>query len=161
MRMLLPHPLVSLALFLLWMLLNQSMAPGPALVGLVAALLGGRMLTRLRPARLRVRHPLVALRLAGIVVVDIIRSNIGVAQVILGRRKERHSGFIHIPLAMRDTRALAALAAILTATPGTAWVEYDHEEGWLLLHILDLVDEEYWVRIVKDRYEQPLMEIFE
>lgn len=161
MRMLLPHPLVSLALFLLWLLLNQTVAPGPALVGVVVALLGGRMLTRLRPAKLRVGRPLVALRLAGIVAVDIIRSNIGVAQVIMGRRKERHSGFIHIHLAMRDPRGLAALATILTATPGTAWVEYDDEEGWLLLHILDLVDEDYWVRIVKDRYEQPLMEIFE
>lgn len=161
MRMLLPHPLVSLALFLLWLLLNQTMAPGPALVGLVVALLGGWMLKRLRPERLQVGRPMAALRLAGIVAVDIIRSNIGVALVIMGRRKERHSGFIHIRLAMQDPRALAALSVILTATPGTAWVEYDPEEGWLLLHILDLVDEEHWVRIVKDRYEQPLMEIFQ
>lgn len=161
MRRLLPHPLVSLGLFILWLLLNQTVAPGPALVGVVVALLGGLMLTRLRPADLRVRRPGAAIRLAGIVAVDIIRSNIGVAQVILNRRRPRHAGFIHIQLAMRDPRALAALATILTATPGTAWVEYDNEKGWLLLHILDLVEEEHWVRIVKDRYERPLMEIFQ
>jgi multicomponent K+:H+ antiporter subunit E len=158
--MLLPHPLISLALFLLWLLLNQTIAPGPALVGLVVAVLGGLMLTRLRPAKLRMGAPLVALRLAMIVTVDILRSNVAVVQVILGRQKQRQTGFIHIPLTTRDPRALAALAVILTATPGTAWVEYDDEEGWLLLHILDLVDEEEWVRIVKDRYERPLMEIF-
>ena len=161
MRMLLPHPLVSLSLFVLWLLLNQTVAPGPALLGLAVALVGGWMLKRIRSAHLQVGRPLAALRLAGVVAVDILRSNIGVAQVIMGRRKERHSGFIHIPLSLRDPRALAALAVILTATPGTAWVEYDPEEGWLLLHILDLIDEEEWVRTVKDRYEQPLMEIFQ
>ena len=29
------------------------------------------------------------------------------------------------------------------------------------LHVLDLVDEETWVRLIKDRYERRLMEIFE
>ena len=33
--------------------------------------------------------------------------------------------------------------------------------GRLLLHVLDLVDEETWVRLIKDRYERRLMEIFE
>jgi multicomponent K+:H+ antiporter subunit E len=65
-----------------------------------------------------------------------------------------------VRLALRDPQALAALATILTATPGTAWVEFDSEDGWLLLHVLDLIEEESWVRIVKDRYEQRLMEIF-
>jgi multicomponent K+:H+ antiporter subunit E len=31
----------------------------------------------------------------------------------------------------------------------------------LLLHVLDLIDQESWVRIIKQRYEQPLMEIFQ
>ena len=62
---------------------------------------------------------------------------------------------------MRNESALAALACVLTATPGTAWVEFDTETGILLLHVLDLIDEESWVHIVKDRYEQPLMEIFQ
>jgi multicomponent K+:H+ antiporter subunit E len=52
------------------------------------------------------------------------------------------------------------LACILTATPGTAWVEFDSKDGWLLLHVLDLIDQETWVDIVKNRYEQPLLEIF-
>jgi multicomponent K+:H+ antiporter subunit E len=62
---------------------------------------------------------------------------------------------------MRDPYGLAALACIITATPGTVWVEYDSAQGTMLLHVLDLVDEEEWVRIIKDRYERRLMEIFE
>ena len=56
---------------------------------------------------------------------------------------------------------LAALACIITATPGTLWVEYDSADNTMLLHVLDLIDEEEWVRIIKDRYETRLMEIFE
>ena len=31
----------------------------------------------------------------------------------------------------------------------------------MLLHVLDLIDEEEWVRIIKDKWERRLMEIFE
>ncbi|MCO6416897.1 Na+/H+ antiporter subunit E [Siccirubricoccus sp. KC 17139] len=160
MRRLLPHPLVSAALLALWLLLNQTLAPGPALVGIVVALLGGRAYDRLEQGRPRLRRPGIALRLAGLVLVDVARSNLAVARLILNRRQDPPAGFIRIPLALRDPRALAVLAAILTATPGSAWVEFDAEEGWLLLHVLDLGEEGEWVRLVKDRYEQPLLEIF-
>ncbi|WP_149536485.1 Na+/H+ antiporter subunit E [Siccirubricoccus phaeus] len=160
MRKLLPHPLVSAALLLLWLVLDQTLAPGPVLIGSIIALIGGWTLAQLDPGRPRLRRPGVALRLAGQVLLDVARSNLAVARAILGRPKDRRAGFIRIPLALRDPRALAVLAAILTATPGSAWVEYDGEEGCLLLHVLDLGEEEEWMRLVKDRYEQPLMEIF-
>lgn len=160
MRRLLPHPFISASLFLLWLLLNQTVAPGPALVGLAVALIGGRALSLLDQGRPRLRRPGLALLLAGRVLLDIARSNLAVMRIILVRRAERRAGFLRIRLALRDSQALAVLACILTATPGSAWVEFDAEEGWLLLHVLDLGDEEEWVRLVKERYEQPLMEIF-
>jgi multicomponent K+:H+ antiporter subunit E len=161
MSRILPHPLASAGLFVLWLLLNQTLAPGPVLVAMAVALLGGLMLARLRPASVRVTQPGLVLRLAGAMAVDVIRSNFAVAQVILGRKRSRRSGFIRIQLETRNPWALASLALILTATPGTAWVEYDTEDGWLLLHVLDLIDEESWARIVRERYERPLMEIFQ
>ncbi|MDB5370588.1 MAG: multisubunit potassium/proton antiporter, PhaE subunit [Roseomonas sp.] len=161
MRRLLPHPIVSAALFVMWLLLNESIAPGPMLVGAVLAVLGGWALALLKPGRTRLRRLGVALRLAGVVVADLVRSNIAVTQVILHRRRDRRAGFLRIHLTLRNPQALAVLACILTATPGTAWVEYDTEDGWLLLHVLDLIDEASWVSIVKDRYERPLMEIFQ
>ena len=160
MRALLPHPLVSAGLFVMWLLLQQTAMPGPALVGVVVALLGGWALALLRPGRLRVGRVGAILRLARHVAVDVIRSNLAVTQVILLRRKDRRSGFIRLKLVLREPEALAILAVILTATPGTAWVEYEPEDGCLLLHVLDLIDEASWARIIRERYEQPLMEIF-
>ncbi|PHK94190.1 Na+/H+ antiporter subunit E [Pseudoroseomonas rhizosphaerae] len=160
MRWLLPHPVISAGLLAFWLMASRSVAPGPMLVGAIIALLGGWALTLLDPPKVRIRRPGLILQLAGRVFVDIIRSNLAVARIVLSRRLPRRTGFLHIPLALREPHALAVLACILTATPGTAWLEFDAEEGWLLIHVLDLIDEEEWVRIVKERYEAPLLEIF-
>lgn len=161
MRRLLPHPFVSAALFVLWLLLNETVAPGPALIGAVLAVAGGWLLQLLEPGRAGAWRLGVAARLLAAVSVDVIQSNIAVARIILlPHRPGRRSGFMRIPIALRDPYGLAALACILTATPGTAWVEFDPSEGWLLIHVLDLGDEEQWVRTIKERYERPLMEIF-
>lgn len=160
MRWLLPHPLVSASIFVLWLLLNRTYAPGPALVGVVVALLAGWALAQLDPGRPRIRRPDVALKLFLRVLVDIAKSNLAVTRNILERKSDRRAGFIRIHLALREPQGLAILACIVTATPGSAWVEYDAEEGLLLIHVLDVGEEADWVRLIKDRYEQPLMEIF-
>ena len=46
-------------------------------------------------------------------------------------------------------RGLAVLACIVTATPGTSWAHYEAAANVLTLHVLDLVDEEAWVRQFK------------
>jgi multicomponent K+:H+ antiporter subunit E len=157
-----PFPLLSAGLFVMWLLLNQSLAPGQVLLGAVVALAGGWALAPLRPPRARLRRPWAMIRLAGLVLADIVRSNIAVASIILGpgKRRER-SGFVDIPLELRDPYALATLACIITATPGTLWVSFDSASGVVMIHVLDLVDESDWVRIVKHRYERLLREIFE
>jgi multicomponent K+:H+ antiporter subunit E len=162
MRRLLPYPLIWACLLLLWVLLSESLSPGNFLLGTLVALLACWGLAMLRPAVSRPRRPAVAMRLLGMVLADIFRSNIAVSRIILNPRKHgRRAGFVSIPLELRDPNGLAVLACILTAAPGTAWVEFDSAEGTLLLHILDLADEESWIGIVKNRYERPLMEIFQ
>jgi multicomponent K+:H+ antiporter subunit E len=79
----------------------------------------------------------------------------------MGRRRKHVPGFVAIPLDLRDRNGLAVLACIVTSTPGTAWVEYAADSGVLVIHVLDLVSEEEWVDLIKNRYESMLMEIFE
>ncbi len=158
----LPFPLLAASLLAMWLLLAGSASPGAVLLGVLLALLGGRALLALDPGRARLRRPRVALELAWVVLVEVVRSNNAVARIVLApRTRGLASGFVRVPLDLRDPYGLAALACIVTATPGTVWVEYDSAEGAMLLHVLDLIDEEGWVRIVKDRYERRLMEIFE
>jgi len=94
--------------------------------------------------------------------VDIVRSNFAVATVVLGPRERRsHSDFMQIPIELRDPHGLAMLACIITATPGTVWAGLSVDGATLTIHVLDLQDKEVWIRTIKDRYEQPLKEIFE
>ena len=65
------------------------------------------------------------------------------------------------PVAAYNANALAVLAMILCLTPGTAWGELSLDRSTLLLHVFDLKDEQGMIRMIKDRYEKPLMEIFE
>jgi multicomponent K+:H+ antiporter subunit E len=162
MRRWLPFPMLTASLLAMWLLLAGSVAPGTVVLGGVLALGAVRALMALAPPKTRFQRPRAALGLALVVLAEIIRSNNAVARIILrpGTR-HRRSGFVRIPLDMRAPYGLAALACIITATPGTLWVEYDSADSTMLLHVLDLIDEEEWIRIIKDRYERRLMEIFE
>jgi multicomponent K+:H+ antiporter subunit E len=158
MTRLLPYPRLSAGLLLLWLLLNQALSPGQLLLGTLIAIAGGWALAKLELQPSRLRRPRAILGLMGVVLRDILRSNVAVARIILGSR-EASSGFMSIPLALRNPYGLAALACIITSTPGTLWVNFDAATGVLTIHVLDLVDEAEWVAVIKERYERPLLEI--
>jgi multicomponent K+:H+ antiporter subunit E len=161
-RRLVPHPLLLVSLIALWLLLQQSLSLGHILLGTIIALLASQGMAALRPEKVRIRFTSAIPRLAMTVVSDIIRSNIAVARIILTRENpHRTSGFIRLPLDMRNRHGLAVLGIIITATPGTLWMQYDSARSVLLIHVLDLVDEDAWIQLIKTRYERLLMEIFE
>lgn len=156
-----PYPLMMASLVVMWLLLTDY-TPGQFIVGCLVALAAAQGLAALHPAKPRLRRWDLLPRLTGIVLYDIIRSNIAVTKIILkGSRRERKSGFMTIPLDLRDPMGLAVLAVILTSTPGTAWLDYNSSRGTLLLHVFDLVDEQEWLDLIKNRYENLLLEIFE
>lgn len=161
MRRFVPYPLMTVALVLMWLLLNQSLALAHILVGIGVALLAAQVMTALRVEGPRIRWTMAIPRLAATVLWDIVRSNVAVARIILFRREQPKSGFVKIPLDTRNRYCLAVLACIITATPGTLWMEHDSRNNVLLLHVLDLVDENYWIALIKRRYERLLMEIFQ
>lgn len=156
-------PLLPVFLVLAWLLLNNSVGLGQLLLGVLFAMLIGWAVARLRPLPAWPRRLQVAIGLLVRVSVDIVRSNVAVSSLILCRpfNLQPSSGFIHIPLQLRDPHGLAMLSIIVTATPGTVWSGHDLDSNVLTLHVLDLQDEVAWVRTIKQRYEYSLMEIFE
>jgi multicomponent K+:H+ antiporter subunit E len=157
----LPHPLLSLVIVVMWLLLNR-VSPGHLVLGIAVALVAGRAMAALEPDRPRIRRWHLVALLAWRVFLDIIRSNASVARLILGGGSTgRRQGFVDINLELSDPTGLAVLALIVTATPGTAWIDYDAAHGRLLLHAFDLVDPDEWRVTVNQRYGRLLMEIFE
>lgn len=156
-------PVLLCVLLAMWLLLNQTLSAGQIVLG---TLLAGAVVwasATLRPLQPRLTRVHLAAGLLFVVVLDIVRSNIGVARIILGLTGGRRivSGFVDIPLDLRDPHGLAVLAVIVTSTPGTVWVGLADDGSRLTLHVLDLKDEAAWVRWIKTRYEAPLMRIFE
>lgn len=160
MKRLLPHPFMAGVLLVTWLLLAQAISPGTIALGIVLALGLSWTFGRLQPPPVHVRHAgkllALLLRVAG----DIVRSNIAVARIIVLRPRRISAGFVTIPLELRNPYGLAMLACIITATPGTIWVSHDPARAMLVIHVLDVIDKDIWISSIKQRYEQPLLEIF-
>lgn len=157
----LPTPLVSLALLLLWLMLNQTIEPAHILLGALIAVAVPLMIAPLRPTPVRVSRPLTVIRLTVYSLIEILRSCFNVCTLILFGGDRLNTQFIRIPLDLRDPHGLAVLACIINSTPGTVWVEIIPGSNDLALHVFDLHDTAWWVNMIKTKLEQPLIEIFE
>jgi len=76
MKKILPAPLLSAALFVLWLLLNRTLGTGQMLLAGLLAVAIPLLSAGLRPVPVRIRRPGVALRLLLTVAADSVRSNI-------------------------------------------------------------------------------------
>ena len=158
----LPHPLLSLSLLVLWLLLQNEVSPGHVLLGAIFGFLIPLYTARFWPGRPAIRsRPLVAVRFGLIVLWDIVVANVIVARLILFRRPESlRPHFLVIPLDARSPYAIAILAGTITMTPGTLSADVDRERRHLLVHSVDEADPEGAILTIKRRYEAPLREIF-
>ncbi|MDU8501561.1 Na+/H+ antiporter subunit E [Pseudomonas syringae] len=162
MKRLFPAPLLSLALWLLWLVLNLSLSPGHLLLGAVLGFLAPLLMAPLRPLPVRIRKPGTILKFLCLVGWDVVVSNLQVGLSVwrLEGRPPR-SAFVRIPLDLHDAHGLAALAMVTTVVPGTVWSELALDRSVLLMHVFDLEDEAQFIEHFKTTYERPLMEIFQ
>jgi multicomponent K+:H+ antiporter subunit E len=157
---LLPAPLLSASLLVLWLVLAGSLEAAHWLMGALLAWLAPLLTQSLRPTPARIGRPWVIARLIACVGWDVLIWNLRVAGGVWRRRMPR-GGFIVVPLELRDPNGLAALVMILSVVPGTVWSELSPERDQLLVHIFDLHDAEAEIHAIQQRYEKPLLEIFQ
>lgn len=162
-RRVLPSPWTSAALFVAWPMLAESASAGQLVLAAVLALAVPWLLAPLRPSQTRMRSWPALLRLIGVVLWDIVRSNVDVARRVLGRDAAIEPRFLWLPIDLEDPLAIVLLAGIVTTTPGTISSELSDDHRWLLVHALHAPDEAAGAAIIADikaRYEAPLAEIF-
>ncbi len=157
---LLPHPLLSVLLVLLWLLLNNSATPGQLLLGTLFGVLIPLFTRRFWPNRGEVARPGRALHLAGRVLWDIVVANFVVARVVLGPASAVRPVFVRVPLEVKGDFAITVLLMVISLTPGTLTADLDPERRYLLVHALSEDDPQALLRQIKDRYEAPIKEIF-
>ena len=157
----LPAPMLSLILLITWLLMVRSLAFGQILLG-VALAIGIPLLTRRFWLPFpRVKHPIKLLRFLLSVLGDIVVANLHVSLLILSPKREPHPGFVEYPLQVKDRLAITLLANTITMTPGTVSTNIRLDQTSLLIHVLDMSDEQALIDEIYERYERPLKEIFE
>lgn len=159
---LLPHPLLSLVLALVWVLLANEFSIGNLAFGLILGIIVAKITSPYWPGRPRIRNPAAIVEYGLIVLWDIIVSNVQVAYLVLFRRSESlKSRFITIPLELKTPEAIAVLAGTITMTPGTVSADLSADGRSLLVHCLETTDPEGTIAAIKSRYEERLRRIFE
>jgi len=154
------HPIASFFVLVVWLGLHSSVAPLHLASGVLLAVLVPMLLNRALEDPVCIRRPGVALRLAGVVLWDIVVANFAVARRVLGPLRRLKPGFVEVPVDLAHPDALALLASIIAITPGTVVADVDEGRTRILVHVLDLDDPARLVAEIKRRYEQPLREIF-
>ena len=168
----LPTPFRSLLLFVVWLLLNNSLSVGHILLGAILAVVIPLATWPFRTKQPLILKPGLAFRHLMLVLYDIVTANLQVAILILGPTKKLTPGFVKVPLDLTHTMPITILASTVSLTPGTVsaevypWTEClkegkEPEERFLLIHVLNLDDEQALINTIKQRYEAPLKEIFQ
>ncbi len=155
----LPHPVISLAVLVSWLLLT-SYSPGSLIMGII---LGWFIpwITQgfwIMPVKIKSWPKLAGYCL--LVLYDIIIANIQTARLVLADIDKLQPSFIKLPLDLENPVAITMLANTITLTPGTISARVSTDCKHILVHGLNIHDPEQAIHEMKNRYEKPLKEIF-
>lgn len=159
MKRIFPYPILTVTLFFMWTLLT-GFSIGHLFLGAIIAIIVSRTMLTLRPEQPNILVGLSILKLIGTTFVDILWSNYTASKIIL-RGKAKNSGFVAMPIQLRSPYALSALSMMMTATPGTLWVQHDPSRNLILIHFLDINEAADWIEKYRNKTEKLLLEIFE
>lgn len=156
-----PHPVLTLLLTVVWILLQNSFSAGMAVFGLILGIIIPRLTAAFWPERPNgVRYEKI-IPYALLVLWDIMVANVQVAWIVLTVSNDKlKPAWITIPLELRQPEAITLLAGTITLTPGTVTADISQSGHYLLVHVLHTDDPQSEVDSIKTRYEARLKEIF-
>ncbi len=155
-----PHPVLTLVLWCVWLLLNNTLGSGHIVLGLILAIFIPWFTSGFWPEKVRIRSPLTLLKFLGILLFDILVANMAVAKLILGRNKNLKPGFFYINLDIQTPLGISLLANTISLTPGTVSCDLTEDRKRLLVHALHIEDIPATIKKIKERYEAPLKKVF-
>lgn len=158
---LIPHPLLTLILTIVWILLQNEISAGMMVFGLILGIIipwGTSVWWPDTPKSFRVGKMAVY---SLVVIWDIIVANIEVAWIVLTVPTSKlKPAWIVVPLELREPEAITMLAGTITLTPGTVSADLSSDGRSLLVHVLHTDDPDAIRDDILTRYEARLLEIF-
>lgn len=92
---------------------------------------------------------------------EVIISNIRVAYDVITPGSRARPGVIAIPLDCKSAIEITWLANIISLTPGTLILDISSDRKILFMHAMFIDDIEKLKKSVKDKFEKPILELFE
>ncbi|MFI0471578.1 Na+/H+ antiporter subunit E [Halomonas sp. HMF6819] len=157
----LPTPVLSLLLLFVWLLMARSYAPGQILLGGTLAILIPLVTYRFWDGHMQIKKPRLLARFILRVLKDIVIANFEVARLLINPWKRLNPHFIEYPLMLEERFTITVLASTISLTPGTVSANLRLDGKSLLIHVLDIEDEQALIEQIRERYERPLKEIYE
>jgi len=158
---LIPHPLLTLILTIVWMLLQNEISAGMIVFGFILGIIipwGTSVWWPDTPKSFRVGKMAIY---SLVVIWDIIVANIEVAWIVLTVPSSKlKPAWIVVPLELRQPEAITMLAGTITLTPGTVSADLSSNGRSLLVHVLHTDDPDAVRDDILTRYEARLLEIF-
>lgn len=156
-----PMPVHSLILAIVWLMLNNSVSPGHILLGAALGIVIPLLCAPLRVPQPHIQRPLKVISYILLVLMDIVKANLEVALLVVGPMRRINPGFVAVPLDLTDTLPITVLASTVTMTPGTVSGEVSADQKWLYVHVLNMPENEQEViDLIKQRYESRVKEMF-
>ncbi len=155
------RPVKSLLVAACWLLLRQSVALPDLLTAAVLGLVLPRLVHGFLGQDPAPRRWGAALRLAVVVLWDIVVSNVAVARIVLSPWSRPQPAWLEVPYTLQHPSAVMLLAGIVTTTPGTVSCVVDEARRVLVVHVLDAADPAAVQAQIRERYERALKEVFE
>ncbi|MCX7558753.1 Na+/H+ antiporter subunit E [Sulfitobacter sp. F26204] len=156
-----PHPLLTVLLALVWILLQNNFSAGMVVYGVILGIVitkGTAVWWPERPGNINLAR---MFSYSIIVLWDIMIANIQVAWIVISVPNNKlKPAWIVVPLDLVQPEAITVLAGTITLTPGTVSADLSDEGHSLLVHVLHTDDPQADLDEIKQRYERRLKEIF-
>ncbi|WP_407496721.1 Na+/H+ antiporter subunit E [Pseudooceanicola sp. MF1-13] len=160
-RWLFPHPLLSVVLVIVWVLLQNQITAGMVVFGIILGIIIPRLTAIWWPEKPKAFRITKMVPYTLLVLWDIIYANFQVAWIIITVPNSKlRPAWIVIPLELKQPEAITILAGTITLTPGTVSADLSDEGHSLLVHVLHTDDPDAVRDDIKQRYEARLLEIF-
>jgi len=151
---------INLIIAAVWMLLQETLSWESFAVGYVIGWLVLFFSVRRFGASLYTKPVVAFLRLSVVFVVEVVKSSVRVAYLVLHPRLPVSPGLITVPLDVESDEGITMFAGMISMTPGSLSVDVSDDRKYLYVHALEADDPEAAATEFKDVFERRIMEVY-
>lgn len=151
--------LLNLMIALIWMMLNGNWTASGFIVGYVLGIAVLYVVRKFRPEPFYLTKVWAVLKLAGLLIRELLISSFEVIGHILRPKLDIRPGIFEYRTELSSDWEVTMLACMICLTPGTLTLEVSDDNHTLYIHALDISDVEEMSGKIRDTFEKAIMEV--